>query len=293
MPVSAYALTSLANLKEYMGITSTADDTILEKCINRASARIESYCNRIFKARDIQEWRDGAPISTMRLYQWPVIKVTNVWTGSYAALVIGAGDTTDIRASVGVVPDPGSVELVRTISAGVTTATSLTYATYPTTTDLATAIGGTAGFTCALGKNMRSVQLRPRAGGDTISNPQTVTLYAADIASEYTFEGDNGFLSVDRSAFEHWDGGPGRFPMGAQSVLVEYRAGYETIPDDLEQCCIEVSAMLFRDRRRDKSLVTERLGDYSYSRAAPAGEVMGSSILAIMEEYLLEYREFA
>lgn len=295
MAVGTYALTSLANLKEYLGITSSSDDTILEKCIDRATARIETYCGRKIKARDHAEWRDGAPVQSMRLYQWPVISVSNVWTGSCSALVVGSSDATDTRASISVRQEGGtpSVLLSRTTSAGITTASTLAFSTYPTTSDLATAIAATAGFTCTLGKDMRSVQLRPRAGGDVVSNPQSVTLYAADIASEYTYDSDTSILSVDRSGFEYWAPSAGHFPEGTKAILIEYRAGFETVPDDMEQCCLEVAAMIFRDRKRDKSLISERLGDYSYSRSSQSGEVMGSSVLAIMEEYLLEYREFA
>jgi hypothetical protein len=293
MAVSSYALTSLANLKEYLGITGTADDAILEKCIDRASVRMETYCNRLLKARDHAEWRSGSGVSEIRLYQYPCSQVIGVWTGAYAALVIGQGDATDIRASISINQETGSpaAVLTRTTSAGVTTTTTLAFATYPTTAALATAIGSTAGFTCTLGKNIRTAQLRPRAAGDVVL--ATVTLFAADTPSEYTYDPDTATLAIDQSWWAYWPLERGIMPDAVKSVCIEYRAGYETIPDDMEQCCLEVTSMLFRDRKRDKSLITERLGDYSYSRASPSGDVMGSSILAIMEEYLLEYREFS
>lgn len=293
MPVSAFALTSLANLKEYMGISTTANDTLLEKCIDRASVRMETYCGRKLKARDHAEWRDGCGVSEIRMNQYPVSQITNVWTGNYSALVVSSSDPTDVRASVSVNQETGTnaVVLTRTDATGSTTTTTLSLATYPTTAALATAIGSTAGYTCTLGKNLRSVQLRPRAGGDTVL--ATVTLFAADTASDYTYDHENGRLSIDQSWWAYWPMDNGKMPDAVKSVLVEYRAGYETIPGDMEECCIEVSAMIFRDRQRDKSLITERLGDYSYSRASQSGEVMGSSILAVMEEYLLEYRDFA
>jgi len=293
MPVGPYALTTLANLKEYMGITTSANDALLEKCIDRASARMETFCGRKLKARDHAEWRDGCGVKAIRLYQYPVQSVINVWTGNYAALVIGSATPSDIRASIGVNQETGTnaVVLTRTDSTGSTTTTTLGLTTYPTTASLATAIGTTAGYSCTLGKNLRSIQLRPRAGGDTVL--ATVTLFAADTASEYTYDHETGRLSIDESWWAYWPLDKGKMPDAVKSVLVEYRAGFETIPGDMEVCCLEVSAMIFRDRQRDKSLITERLGDYSYSRASQSGEVMGSSILAVMEEYLLEYRDFA
>lgn len=272
MPVGTYALTTLANLKTWLGISAATDDAVLEQAIDRATARIESYTSRLLKARNIAEWRSGCGTSALRLHQFPAISITNVWTGSYAALVVSSSDSTDIRASVSVRQEGGasSVLLTRTTSAGVTTSTTIAEATYPTTSAVQAQIAGTTGFACTLGKNMRTIQLRPRAGGDTRSNPQSVTLYAADIASEYTYDSDSGMLYVDRSAFEYWEDGPGSLPSGAKSVLIEYRAGYEDVPADLEQACIEIAAAMYRDRKRDSGLQSESLGDYTYTRAASA-----------------------
>lgn len=41
----SYALTSLANLKEYLGITDNSKDNLLENIINRATDMIENYCD--------------------------------------------------------------------------------------------------------------------------------------------------------------------------------------------------------------------------------------------------------
>lgn len=270
MAVGTYALTSLANLKSWLGITASTDDTVLERAIDRATSRIESYLERNIKSRSYSEWRSGANVDTIRLYQWPVTEVANVFSGAYAALVVTRSDATDIRASVQVNqegPTP-AVILTRTTGAGVTTATSLALATYPTTASLATAIGSTAGFQCSLGKNMRSIQLRPRAGADTVL--ATVTLYGADIPSEYTYDYATGRLAIDRSWFAYWPLDKGVMPSPMKSVLIEYTAGYSTVPDDVEQACIEVASMLYRDRRRDGNLTSESLGDYSYTRAAAA-----------------------
>ena len=270
MAVGTYALTTLSNLKSWLGITASTDDSVLEAAIDRATSRIESYLERNIKQRTYAEWRSGAGVDTIRLFQWPVSQVTSVFSGNYAALVIGAGVSTDIRASIAVNQETGTNACVlnRTDSAGVTTATTLALATYPTTAGLGAAIGGTTGYTCSLGKNLRSVQLRPRAGADCVL--ANVTLYAADTPSEFTYDYERGRLTIDRSWFAYWPLQKGVMPNVAKSILVEYTAGYATVPDDIEQACIEVSAMLYRDRKRDGNLQSESLGDYSYSRATVA-----------------------
>ena len=293
MAVGTYALTSLANLKSWLGITASTDDTVLERAIDRATARIESHLGRQILSRSYSEWRNGCGVTSIHLNQWPVTQVTNVWTGNRAAIVIGA-TSGYIRASVTVNQETDTPALVTTTTtdAGVTVATTHDFDTLKTTADVVTSgILTVPGYTASLSYNTRSVQLRPRAGADAVL--ATVTLFAADTASEYTYDADRAIITIDPGSFAYWPMDAGVMPDVAKSVLIEYRAGFETIPADMEECCIEVAAMMFRDRQRDKSLITERLGDYSYSRASQSGEVMGSSILAVMEEYLLEYREFA
>ena len=287
MPVGTYALTSLANLKSWIGISTSTDDAVLEKAIDRATARIESYIGRQVLSRSYSEWRNGSGVDTIRLHQWPVTQVTNVWTGNYAALVVSSAQPTDIRASIAVNQETGTnaVVLTRTESGGATKVDTLPLGTYPTTAALATQIGSVAGFACSLGKNIRSVQLRPRAGADTIL--ATVTLFAADTASEYTYDYDTGRLSIDPSWWAQWPMDRGVMPDAVKSVLVEYTAGYATVPDDIEQACIEVAAMMYRDRRRDSGLASESLGDYSYTRANRA------EMDTTMASLLADWREIA
>ena len=57
-----------------------------------------------------------------------------------------------------------------------------------------------------------------------------------------------------------------RFPRGFYPVFVEYEAGYATIPDDLERACIEIAAEMYQTRQQDRSVTSETLGDYTYSR---------------------------
>jgi hypothetical protein len=287
MAVGTYALTSLANLKSWLGISASTDDAVLEAAIDRATARIETYVGRQVKERTYTEWRSGAGVDAIRLHQWPVSQISGVWTGAYAALVVGSGDATDIRASISINQETGTPAAVlnRTTSAGVTTTTTLSFATYPTTAALATAIGATAGFTCTLGKNIRTAQLRPRAAGDVVL--ATVTLFAADTASEYTYDYDTGRLAIDQSWWAYWPLERGIMPDAVKSVCVEYTAGYASVPDDIEQACIEIAAMMYRDRRRDSGLASESLGDYSYTRANRA------EVDAVMSGLLADWREIA
>lgn len=84
MAVSEYALTTLANVKATLHITTSDDDALIENLINRISGAIEAYCKRKLKARDLTEKYDGDGTSTLYLKQYPV--------NSVASLIINDGE---------------------------------------------------------------------------------------------------------------------------------------------------------------------------------------------------------
>jgi hypothetical protein len=282
MAVGTYALTSLSNLKSWLGITASTDDAVLERAIDRATSRIESYLERNIKERSYAEWRSGAGVDTIRLHQWPVTTVTSVFSGNIAVMVIGAKGN-NLRASIAVNQETPTPAVVATYTdiAGATTATSIPFATYPTVSDVAAQIGATGAYNATVTKNLRAVQMRPRAGADCVL--ASMTLYGADTPSEFTYDYERGRLTIDRSWFAYWPLQKGIMPNVAKSILIEYTAGYATVPDDIEQACIEVSSMLYRDRRRDGNLQSEGLGDYNYSRATVAE--MNAKLDSLLERW--------
>jgi len=282
MAVGTYALTSLANLKSWLGITTSTDDAVLESAIDRATSRIESYLERNIKERTYAEWRSGAGVDTIRLHQWPVTTVTSVFSGNIAVMVIGAKGN-NLRASIAVnqeTPTP-AVVATYTDNSGASTATSIPFATYPTVSDVATQINATGAYNATVTKNLRAVQMRPRAGADCVL--ASMTLYGADTPSEFTYDYERGRLTIDRSWFAYWPLQKGIMPNVAKSILIEYTAGYATVPDDIEQAAIEVASMLYRDRRRDGNLQSEGLGDYNYSRATVAE--MNAKLDSLLERW--------
>nr|BDD47302.1 hypothetical protein 5 [bacterium] len=60
MAVGTYALTTLVNLKSFMNITVSDNDTLLENCIDRATGYFETYTRRKLKARDYSYDSDAA-----------------------------------------------------------------------------------------------------------------------------------------------------------------------------------------------------------------------------------------
>lgn len=106
----SWALTDLDSVKEFLGITGTDDDDLLEKLINNATAFMEQYTSRKLKVRDYNystaedkydTWVDGDGSRKLFLRQWPLNSVTS------PILISGKGITvasaTDYYGSTGFV----------------------------------------------------------------------------------------------------------------------------------------------------------------------------------------------
>jgi len=80
MPVSDFALVTLAQLKQSLKISgaSTVRDNFLIQEINRVSVQIESFCKRRFVARDYQTDIDGSGRRRIWLDNYPVLDVSTL-----------------------------------------------------------------------------------------------------------------------------------------------------------------------------------------------------------------------
>ena len=74
-----YALTTLANLKEVLGITDNTQNALLTNLINRATDIIEKYCNgvRFLTTTHTNEEYDGTGTNTISLRHFPIIILTS------------------------------------------------------------------------------------------------------------------------------------------------------------------------------------------------------------------------
>ena len=74
MSLNTYALTTVARLKTFLGITAATDDTFLERIANAASDWVENYCDRRFKKTAYtNELYDGTGGATLLLRNYPVV----------------------------------------------------------------------------------------------------------------------------------------------------------------------------------------------------------------------------
>lgn len=76
--IHTYALTSLANLKEYLGIVANDEDSLLTNIINRSTDIIEKYCGRRFKETTYtEEEYNGSGTTKINATNFPITAVTS------------------------------------------------------------------------------------------------------------------------------------------------------------------------------------------------------------------------
>lgn len=97
MPLSAYALVSLEELRAHLGVGGNAKDTELEQIVNRVSDEIEAHLGRQIVTRgNLTEYHTlrsgGEPVSDdeLRTLEWPIITVTSVHEDTATPRAYGA-----------------------------------------------------------------------------------------------------------------------------------------------------------------------------------------------------------
>lgn len=80
--MAANDLTTLANVKQWLKVTTTNDDALLSSLITSASQYIETYCDREFVPQTFTEIRDGKGTKSMQFAHYPVTAVSLVLLGS-------------------------------------------------------------------------------------------------------------------------------------------------------------------------------------------------------------------
>ncbi len=271
---TSHDLTTLVSAKEYLRISGTDDDSLIGNVIDRASAEIENICNRYFNTASYAKWFDGNASTQMYLDHWPVTAVSRVSSGRLNVLGIWCNSTSITWASARVTA--AGLTLVQVDSSGSSTNT-LSFSTYTTIATLAAAID-------ALGSGWASLDL---SYGTYLSSDlaQTPALYCLNLYAylphpyqalcDYKWEESSGRLNYY-----------GRFVRGVQNIYIEYTGGYTTIPFDVEQACLMLTASTYFGTRRDPSLKSEKLGDYAW--AANTGEAgsVRSQLTKMLEKYI-------
>ena len=248
-------LTTVARFKAYMGITSNDDDTLISNLIASGTNAIQQFCNRIFVDDTYREFYDGDGGSEVALHQFPVINVKMLGIGRQDAFMIKNSSSDAYHAFVSI----NATEIQLVVQGGTNADdSSLTLSSYTTLTALFAAItaldkgwGITSNDILAV---WSAIELLPTGKGlrclDEYASPQLPEEPSADFVTDTTA----GIIKLF-----------GRFPRGFENVVVRYVAGYETIPADLEQICIDLVKSYYDKRKVSAALKGEKIGDYAYT----------------------------
>lgn len=282
MAVDTYALTQLATFKTYLGVTTSTDDTLMEDLIDAASARIEAFIDRKILTRSYIDYIDPEGSRVLSLRQRPVTAVIFIGYGSKNVASFSYDLTAGvISASVEWVPSQssgtGTLNLRSATTTGAITLTA--FSASRSVSALVTAVNaGTDPITATLVEDARTEWVHQLGAADCIDG--TVYLTAPSrVEAPLRVNLQDGTVTIKGSSaftFECGDEddtdffGSRTFGRAAQTLCVNYTAGYATVPFDIEQTALELATMMWRSRKRDEGLSSESLGDYSYVNRGPA-----------------------
>ena len=236
------------------------DIYFIERLIDRATAFIEHYCNRLFLSRDYSRevYRPKDGDEYLELDEYPVTQVQRV---SFSrAFCLEYFVSCDNYASIEVTPTD-----IRVVIDGAAPVIK-TFAAYPTVGAMVTALGAISGSTC----NILGQVWSPRYSTDILVRPAMAcgfTLAKKYIAFVEIPNWDLTWYHLVKPTEDRNAGllyAAGGFPSG-QEVFVDYTAGYTSIPPALEDACIRLVIYRYQQAQKDSAVTQERLGDYSYN----------------------------
>jgi hypothetical protein len=232
MSVDAYALTTLANALEELGLTSDSgsQDAYVENIINRTSDIIENYCHRQFKARlYVKERYDGKGQELLYLNQYPVLAV------NLDELVWDNATKTVTRSDGGSFVDDGFSAGDKVLVQNSNCNGGL----------LTIAIDGVAANTLTFTDAITD---------DTEDNNVIISHFREFWVNDNEIDRDDYEVFLDHLYIS------GGLSKGHGNIRITYYAGYSTIPDDLEQACLKMVKLGYEKNASKKS---ESLGPYS------------------------------
>jgi hypothetical protein len=274
-------------------INSSAPNS-LPALITTASRAIERTCKRIFAAQDYTLFLSAGPrpVDWIALPNFPVLSIARLATTPRTALQITNTDPlTNQRATVATTAT--GLQLV-TIASGVAATVNVDYASYPTLTALAAAVtalgSGWSASAVDAYANFPSADLRPLQGAlPALNTPTALEIFTEDV-SPWAQVQDAWNWAAGTTVGRGWqldaDAGLliGRFAdpsAGPVSLRCDYRGGFETIPQDIQQATIRLAALIAEDEQRDSTVAMQTVGPYTQKYYPAASKLITNP--AVME----------
>ena len=301
-PASADLITLARALQEpALATLNTSNAAALPPLISGASMAIERTCKRVFSAQDYSLHLSIGPRACdwIALPNFPVIAITRLACNPRPAMMISNTDTTTHQRATVLNNAAGSLQLT-TISAGVESTTELSFSTYPTVAAIAAAI-------TSLGSGWTATAIN---GCDNIASTdlRSITIALSVLNQSRPLDAFTDDLPAWSSSQQVWDwaGGSnvtsgwqldpdaglvvGRFgdsPGGAMLLRCDYRAGFETIPADIQQACARLAALIAEDGQRNSTVMQQTVGPYTQKFYPAASQLVSNpAVFELIRPYI-------
>ncbi len=244
-----------------------ADSAYLSLLISAASTAIRRACMREFGPGTYIEYHSGGgyPNQLLQLDECPVTEITRVATTPVPAMSVRNTSTANQRATLSTSTTGIKLSLV---SSAVQTAATLLYSDYATLTALAAAINGLGNGWFAVAASgyalWAAADLKPLQGAVTAVNASAqMEVYTEDMQCAPS---DQGYANLpaqgwrlDSDSGQLW----GSFPEGRLNIRVDYSAGEDAVPDDVQQGCVRLVALMYEYDKRNTAVKEYRIGPYT------------------------------
>lgn len=260
---------------------NASDPSYLARLISAASVAIEGYCMRSFTAQSYTEVYSGGgmPYAEIQLNNFPVLSIERIATSAQQALTINNTSAANQRATVATTST--GLKLVR-VASGVSTTSTLAFASYLTLDLLVAAINGLGNgwsATAVTGYgSFPSADLLPIQGaGTTVQNSggAYLELYTEENSGHWRLSAKSGILS-------------GEWPQGDQNIRIDYTAGFDPIPQDVQEACVQYVQDLYEGGLINSNVKSATLGPFSYTMADKVQPFTGT-----ITTLLGRYRDYA
>lgn len=260
-------LTSVDRLEASIPGGSAIDDSTKKFLIASASRAIEGYCGRRLASQAIVE--DFKACSPFYLRETPISFISRLAYGSEDALSVQNTAAATTRATV---RNTEKSLILTSVTSGVETNTELLYSSYATITLLAAQIDATSGWDATV---LGSYGGYPSADLVQLQGPIQALEHAAylriydESVDVETLDKETGLLTLQTGTSYRllvgFDDIPPSRDFYAPWLRCWYQAGYDPVPEDLQQACAELAAFFYGKTQRDPDITSEKLGDYSYT----------------------------
>lgn len=261
---------------------TAADNDTIDAMIAGYSAGFTKYLGREIQAAGYDDLLSGDLQPWLFLAAMPILSVSRVASGSEAAITIkNTSWPTNTRATVQVLAT--GLRLVRVASGTTTVDETVTWSSNTTLNAVVTAVnalGNGWSATLALDSNWgtwASEDLRPIQGALNVANSAEADLLL--FTEEYSdYDVDEKIGALYRA-----DG----WPRGNKNVRAVYSAGFEDVPEDMQEACAIMVSGAYWQTKRDPMSMSTKTADFTYNAGGTFQLPWPANVLRMLAPYKL------